>query len=213
MSTSRAVEPYPEIVMDAKSYNSEASLQEDLTNLAFAVRARWGQVSAPLSIFTDLEGTWDLVGPDCVGRGMNCLADIQDTTYHTSGPQGIDCNELYAVVGTLGTALGNATYVSLGFYQSSVALGVASVTQAELAGTAADYAGAVSDPGKFYVYYVGRNCGDLAACTSITADMVPAGDALNISMREYVYPGTARSPDPTKILPPVLIELDGCDML
>lgn len=207
--TTRAPEPFAEVVMDQKEVNPEAPLREDLVRLVGAVKVGMGQPAASTMAFIDLETTWDLVGPHCIGRGMNCLADIQDTSYHMTGAQGIDNDELYAVVGTVGTETENATYVSLGMYQASIALGVASLTQQGLKGTADAYAGVVADTDKFFVYYLARDCKGLANCTPITADMVPAGDSLNITMREYVFPGSARSPEASELLPPVLVKLDG----
>lgn len=213
-NATRSPEPFPEVVLDQKGFNPEAGLKGDLDNLVEAVKASWGQGGASKKEFIDLETetSFDLIGPHCIGRGMNCLADIQDTSYHMSGGKGIDNNELYAVVGTLGTETGNATYVSLGMYQASVALGVASVTQSEMKGTAGAFSGVVGDTNKFFVYYVTRDCGNLAACTSITTEMVPKGDMLNISLREYVFPGSARSPDPSQLLSPILITLDGSNI-
>ena len=71
----------------------------------------------------------DLIGQHCLGydgppepdasiplpRGpMNCLGDSQDADYQISGgTYPLDDNQVIAVVGTLGTKTGNATYTSL----------------------------------------------------------------------------------------------------
>ena len=58
------------------------------------------------------------------------------------------------MVGTLGTATGNATYVGLSVNDMSKLKGVLSVNDTELAGSAASYAGTVDNTNKFFVHYL-----------------------------------------------------------
>jgi hypothetical protein len=43
----------------------------------------------------------------------------------------------------------------------------------------------------------------------ITEKQVPRGEAIKIIQRNYVVPGSARGADPTKVLNPVAIVLNG----
>ena len=107
----------------------------------FQVSEAWGQACADAACtgravpFIDTQSApFNLVGPLCDNIGMDCLADTQDASYQFRGNLWFDNNEVYAVVGTLGTATGNATYVSLGLNNFRLRLGAANVDGAELAG-------------------------------------------------------------------------------
>ncbi len=79
---------------------------------------------------------FNLVGPLCDNIGMDCLGDTQDASYQFRGGFGFDNGEVYAVVGTLGTATGNATYVSLGVNNFRLRLGAENVDGTKLVGSA-----------------------------------------------------------------------------
>ena len=149
-----------------------------------------------------------MVGPTCIGIGMNCLADTQDTVYHFSGKLPLDGSRVYAVVGALSTKTGNATYVGLGDNATRRQQGIDNVSDDLLEGSAADYASAVKDPDKFFVYYFARDCASLDLwarryCRSIPESALPDydptdpdSDQLNFSLRDYVFPGMARGAAP-----------------
>ena len=154
-----------------------------------------------------------------MGIGMNCLADTQDTVYHFSNKLPLDGDRVYAVVGALSTRTGNATYVGLGVNATRRQQGIDNVSDDLLEGSAADYAAAVRDPDKFFVYYFARDCTRLDSwasrhCRSIPESAIPDydpsaknPDQLNFSLRGYVFPGTARGADPAFSLSPKVIEL------
>ena len=77
----------------------------------------------------------------------------------------------------------------------------------------------MTDPNKFFVYYFARDCTVLESwasgrCRSIPESAIrdydptdPNSDQLNFSLRDYVFPGTARGPDPGFSLSPKVIRL------
>jgi hypothetical protein len=221
-NTSRPVVPYPRVTLDTRTANPEAGLATDLQNLVGAVKNDWGQASAVTHPFFDSQNpnTVDFVGPDCnlnhggPDHGMNCLGDSQDTVYYGSLNLSLDNNEVYAVIGTLLTETGNASYVNLSIYDSAAMFGVVSIDDARLVATANKYADEAGNTEKFYVYYITRDCSKYVltssgACTSITEEMIPRTKQVRLVQRGYIRPGTARGALSTQPLVPILVALAG----
>ena len=195
----------------------ERVLAGDLAALVNAVRTRWDQPEAPLGHFFSAYLTLDLIGQHCLGhpnadRGpMNCLADNPDTDYQVVGPPlHIDDEEVIAVVGTLATATGNATYVSLGINRFPALVGVANLSDRNLDGSAVRFQGWLQhDARMFYVYYVARDCTGLDPCLEISRKLFPLGETLKFMQRNYVTPGSTIGPDPARLLNPIAITLKG----
>lgn len=204
---SRAVEPYPAPVREEHIAKSELGLKDDANKLIAAVKQKWGQSQASTSPFESLFLMVDLYGPHCLMRPQNCLGDTSDTDYQISTTEGLDAGEVVAVVGTLGTKTGNATYTSLSVNEIPDLIGVLNLSQKDLAGSASAFSGSVADSDKFYVQYFARDCRGLEHCTQVTEKMVPKGDKIKIIQRNYVVPGTLRGPDPTQLVNPTLIVL------
>jgi len=223
---------------EAKSANfDETALQDDLNNLVTAVKAYWrqdgvsGRPDAGAIEFRSLTRWVDLVGQHCLGydgppptdpaenitlpRGpMNCLGDNQDDEPQISGgTYQLDNGQVIAVVGTLGTETGNATYTSLSVNWFPELVGVLNADDPILERSAEKFKGALSDPElykKFYVYYFARDCSGLYPfCQEVTRKLVPLGDTIKVVQRNYINPGSMRGPDPFKVLDPFSIELDG----
>ncbi len=209
MNMGRATRPFPTPAYEPKTARSELKLQEDFNNLIRAVKLHWQQTAAPGGPFQSLQLAADLIGQHCLARPMNCLADTQDTDYQVSPSLTIDSGEVIAVVGTLGTATGNATYVSLSVNRIAVLMGVANIPGGELDGSASPFSASVKHAGKFHVHYFARDCTGLPDCLPLTEDLVPRGDAIKIIQRNYVVPGTARGADPTQVLNPYVIVFNG----
>ena len=158
---------------------------------------------------------FNLVGPLCDNIGMDCLGDTQDASYQFRGNLRFDNNEVYAVVGTLGTATGNATYVSLGLNNFRLRLGAANVDGAKLEGSAtAEWYPGVDNLDKLYVYYFTRDCAGLedlthGFCSPVedTALVIPPGDMASLVERDYMSVGTQRGPDSTLTLPSMVLKL------
>ena len=207
--------PIPSYEPRTVSYD-EAPRAGDLAALVGAVRTRWGQPAAQAGTFFSTSRVLDLVGQHCLGypdpnRGpMNCLGDTQDADYQISPTLRIDDGEVIAAVGTLGTETGNATYVSLAANRFPLLVGVANLSDADLEGTAEDFAGALQhDARLFYVHYVARDCSGLHPCLELSRKLIPVGEAIKLLQRNYINPGSARGPDPARILNPVALVLDG----
>ena len=142
---------------------------------------------------------------------MDCLGDTQDADYQISASAQIDNGQVIAVIGTLSTATGNATYTSLSVNWFPELVGVKNIDDTALNGTAASFASVLPDVdlGKFYVYYLARDCTGLEPCGEISKKLVPTGELIKLIQRNYVNPGSRRGPDPAKILNPVMVVLDG----
>lgn len=161
-------------------------------------------------------------GPTCRMIGMNCLGDNQDAGYFLMRPEPLDEGNIYAVVGTLATETGNATYAGLSVNDASLLKGVLNIPDTRLKGSANSYSVA-TEPDKFFIHFFARDCDAIAevtdgACTTITADMVPlAGDdkapgdpelhgKFSAAVRAYVAVGSERGPDPRlQLRPQVLV--------
>jgi hypothetical protein len=161
-----------------------------------------------------------MIGPKCFQIGMNCLADIQNTSFQYSFPLPLCENNIYAVVGTLGTRTNNATYVGLGLTATIRMLGFDNRSDADLADTASAYTPVVNKTDKFFVYYFSRDCSRLETltgghCLEISDSDLPLCDdptaatcnKLSISLRDYMSPGSQRGPDDNYILPAMVIPL------
>jgi hypothetical protein len=221
--TSDPSRPVPYAIPDyeSKTAQSELGLANDLRDLVDTVKARWNQPNAKVLPFAVAELPWpaglDTVGQHCLQRPMNCLGDNQDDSFRIgpnitfdmtlSVPDGTAQGDVVAVVGTLGTATSNATYVSLALNAFPEAISFGNLTNLDLAGSASAYAGDVANTDKFYLYYFSRDCTGLTPCQEITESDVSTGQFLKPTERNYVRPGTARAPDAALLLTPAVIVL------
>lgn len=222
----RPPQPYGPPALEARMAEDESGLKDDLLKLVSELNRRWGQrctqagCSDRAASFIDLQAQpINLVGPVCTTIGMNCLGDTQDTTYQTTTNLPLGSRDVYAVVGTLGTRTGNATYVGLSVNDSLLLKGVTNISSEQLKDSALDYAGVLGDASLFYAYYFARDCSGLEAltgghCYSISETELPPcaqpGDPtchnLKLIQREYIHPGTQRGPAATLL--PRLIRLE-----
>jgi hypothetical protein len=220
----RSPEKYPAFTEpEERPVSNEFYLKDDLKSLVQAVSQRWSQPAAALNAMQMLRvqpSPINMVGPECLLIGMNCLADTQDTSYQYSYPLPLGENIVYAVVGTLGTRTNNATYVGLGLTSTMRMLGFDNRSHFDLEDSACDYAPAVNNAEKFFVYYFTRDCNDLDSftdghCLEISETDLPlcgdpassACDKLSISLRDYMPLGSQRGPDDNYILPSMVIPL------
>lgn len=223
------IQPYEPPVLAERSGVDEHPLAPELDQLVAAVGERWGQpcttqdCGGRIVPFIDLQlPPINGIGPHCIDIGENCLGDNQDATYqlNTGGGLPLDHGEVYAAISTLGTATGNATYVSLSVNDSYLFKGVTNISSSQLAGSASPFGTVVQDPSQLYVYYLTRDCSGLEAltngnCLSITEDMLPpctdpSGATchdLKLLQRDYVKPGTERGPTPSLLLEPQVLVL------
>ena len=226
------VRRYGSLSFEKRTAHSEAYLAGDLQNLVNAAcdRARstlqlesadCTQPPPASSLMVDPVRDYGWTGPYCRKISMDCLGDQQDAAYYLSGALPLDSGQVYAVVGTLATQTGNATYAALSVNDASTFAGAANILDTDLRGSAEGYANTVSNTDKFFVHYFTRDCaalGDLPDgaqnCTGITPQMAPlAGDTtalgdpalhgmVALGLRNYIAPGTKRGPDSSKLLTP-----------
>lgn len=206
-NTARPAEPYSAPTREERVARSELELANDVEKLAQGIKESWGQPGAAEGKFQSLLLMIDLLGEHCLQRTRDCLGDNSDADYQISPTEGLDGGQVLAVVGTLGTMTGNATYVSLSVNWIPPLQGVLNISDKQLQGTAAPFGIGTAD--KLYVHYFARHCSGLENCTEVTEQMVPRGGSLKIVQRNYVVPGSARGADPTRVVNPVLIVLDG----
>ena len=93
--------------------------------------------------------------------------------------------------------------------------GVLNISDTDLAGSVASYAGTVKNTDKFFVHYFTRDCLAIdgltdGACTTVTESMVPPlGDGkqglFTAALRSYIRPGTERGPLSSEQLRPWII--------
>jgi hypothetical protein len=230
------VRRYGSLIFEPRTANSEAYLAGDLQNLVHAVCSSVGsnanltstdcvQPPPQLSFMPDPVRDYGWIGPYCRDIGMDCQGDQQEAAYFFSSPRSLDSGQVVAVVDTLATETGNATYVGLSANDASIMGGVlnATILDTGLKSSADSYA-PVDNPSKFskfFVHYFTRDCANVPGrpedCTQITDDMLPPasdtgaeGDpALHgmiiVSLRDYIAQGTERGPDSTKLLTPRIL--------
>ncbi len=235
----KATTPFeiPQYEAKTANFDEPKELADDLSRLVAAVREYWaqdgkpGHLDAEVLPFKSLTLWVDLIGQHCLGydgppapdpaenitlpRGPSgCLGDNQDDEPQISGgTYHLDDDQVIAVVGTLGTKTGNATYTSLSVNWFPELVGVLNRDDPDLEESAKKFQDALTNPDTytmFYVYYFARDCsGPYPWCKEVPRKLVPRGDTIKILQRNYINPGSMRGPEPTMILEPFSIEFDG----
>ncbi len=213
-------QPYPWVDFETRYGTTppEIALAPDLSTLAAAVCARWGQACQPKAFLNMRASPLQLTGPECVQVGMNCLAPNEDVAYFMSSRLWLPGDRVYAVVGALGTQTGNATYAGLGLNSSVTQLGFANIDDDTLTGTANGFG--VPNQDRFFLQYFARDCTGLETltagshCYSIGDQLPDCPDPddltcamLGLTLRAYLLPGSQRGPAPELTLNPVFIPL------
>ncbi len=230
------VQRYGPLTFAPRTADSEAALAGDLRNLVSAVcervrgttRLRTQDCTQPppaSARMLDPVETYGWTGPYCREINMDCLGDQQDAAYFLSQqPLPLDSGQVYAVIDTLATETGNATYSALSVNNAAILAGVANVLDSDLKGSADAYAKTVRNTDKMFVHYFTRDCAVLSGvpggpenCTDITTQMLPPhndptaeGDPalrgqLVLGLRDYIKPGTERGPLSTELLAPTVL--------
>ena len=228
---------YGTLTYGKRTAQSEAYLGNDLQQLVDAVCERVAgtaglrsddctQPPPASSIMPAVHDDIAWTAPYCRTINSWC-GDQTDAGLFGTVPLGLDSGEVYAVVDTLATETGNATYVGLSVNEASRHFSPTGVTDTTLKGSASGFADAVENVDKFYVHYFTRDCRVLErlpglpdSCTEITANMVPReGDTTGdgdpalrgmfwLGLREYIAPGTAHGPDTSKLLRPRVLTFE-----
>ena len=97
--------------------------------------------------------------------------------------------------------------------------GVVSIDNTQIEGSAANFCASgdctgINNVDKFYLFYLTRDCQSLGLtnCFSIGPEKIPPGKQFKIIQRTYIKPGTERGPDSTKLVLPLMFQLDGSKM-
>lgn len=157
-------------------------------------------------------------GFDPLQRRVFGWLPTRDTVYLQAEPFKLGPNELLVAYGVLHGATGKATYSSMSLYvdpptglTTSLFLGVRTVNDGSLAGSALDYL-PIDDPAAPYLYAwkVARDCQGDPRCTEPTLDpaLYPTCEALDrladpfmqLAFRSYLEPRTKVGPAFTEIL-------------
>jgi hypothetical protein len=218
----RKPKTYPPVVLETRVAENELKYKENLLDLIAVVKDEWKQAGYEIDdcsglseSFTDLQrAPVNMVGPECMQTGENCLGDNWDASYQLFGPMTLDNREAYAVAGTLGTETGNATYVGVGINQVPMMKGVANLFDKVLRNTANKYKNDVENTDKFFLYYFTWNCSDLGfndddddPCLSLYKYLPVDKPEFAISIRNYIKPGTQRGPDSAFVLPSRVLKM------
>lgn len=142
------------------------------------------------------------VGPYCRSIDMNCNVDQQEAGLYFTSPRALDSGQVLAIVGTLATETGNAVYVGLSANDASVMGGVANVMDTDVNGPDGLIKGLKGSADSYGV----ENCSP----TDRVPVEPPMGDPdlrgmFIIALRDYIATGTARGPDPSKLLTPRIL--------
>jgi hypothetical protein len=233
------VRRYGALKYEPHAGHSEGYLAGDLLNLVKAVCDRTISASrlystdcaktppAPYVLPALYEGGLGWIGPYCRSINMNCVGDNNDAAIYWGKPLALDSGQIYAVLDTLATETGNATYVGLSISDASTFSSPVNVLDTGLKGSADRYASTVNNTGKFFVHYFTRDCNVLEPllgktgvehdCTPLSDQAVPPlGDTsavghpalkglFTVALRDYIVPETERGADYSKLLPPRIL--------
>lgn len=219
-----AVRRFGAPVLTAKEGTREWSYRRPLDQLTTLVRQTLNVPGDAVQSTLIPSNLIALSGPDCIKNQMNCLGDSQDTdSYRLSSSVVVGQRDVLIVTGVNHTETGNATYVSLAVNNSSVLLGVESVSQT---GAAAGFISGslknsteaiiklspvtpsvelLRDKSKLYVQLFARDCTGLPQCTELSVDTLPLDAPALIIQRAYIRPGDVVGADPVQLVSPQMI--------
>ena len=181
----------------------ESAYAAGLDALGAAIKsAHPGAKSAALG-YVDL----GLDGATCIGMLSSCNGDNSDTVYETNLPivLGDAAGERIVVYGVDHTAIGKATYTTLGVYDVARLLGVGGVADEKLAGSAAPFFPAGdARAASYFAYSFARSCDGEPFCFEVPVDPpgVSLASQLAIVVRPYLEPATRSGPLKAELLLP-----------
>ena len=208
---------------EEKTYTTdERALATGLQKVANAVSANLGFGLSPQEVLMTT-GNIPLHGPFTIPRAMNNLGATHDTdTYRLSTARNFGSKEVFAIVGVNHTKTKNASYVSIGVYDSAVLTGLHGISQGagfdgpldgsveeffEITGAPENISGI--DLSNFYVHILVRPDSDIPdglkdtpLCSVIKAmpdksakggAVIPIDTRIRVSQRGYLNPDPAAS--------------------
>ena len=201
------IDPAPVPELKARGTGTtEADYQAALGSLIDALAAKY----APAKIETTRMISIAPVGLECLKTDVNCLGDNQDTLYIASAPNTIDAEKcFYVVAGVNHQVSGKATYMNVSVYATKKIMGVGSVTDAQLSGSADALIADSPQKKALYAYAFKRDCGGEAHCFTIPSGAigVPIGERMNFIMRPYLEAATRVAPDSGEIEMPYVLRV------
>jgi hypothetical protein len=200
------LEPFPALALRPRgTQTSEAWLRPAVDELIAAVKAHYPE----LSVRTRRTITFNLSGPQCLGRGLPCLGDNPDAVYNSSIPTWLGANprDFLIVVGVHHQETGKASYMNLSAYHTKRLMGVGAVAGHDLIESASPYIPQHPFRKYLYAYKFARDCQGEPYCFSVPTGQlgVPLDVALNIIERPYLEPVTNTGPLASQLINPQVL--------
>jgi hypothetical protein len=182
---------------------TEDALLPGLDALEAAVRARYDGWDVEAMTVTHRGG------PDataCLEQSTPCSVENRDTSYTLFAPRPLfpSTDDVYVLLGVDHHATGKATYANVTVYALEHVIGVAAVTDADWAGSAAAWLPDHPDAPSLFAWTVARRCDGDPRCTAIPDAGCPTGvlgDAQGtFEFRSNLEPGTGTAPDASTML-------------
>ena len=200
---------------------TEEDLSDSLEALDAALVSAFADLTFEKMPITPAKTVAGFIDPEkCLRDVTPCLGDNADTTY-SAGPLEISTDsegnlqvgarddmtlgaeETFVVFGVNHAAANKALYSNFGLYTAGQRIGVAAVTNDQLAGSAQSYLPEDPNASQLFAYEIRRDCGDRPYCMTLpeTFPGAPLSQALFFIFRAYLNPGLTVSPARMSCLP------------
>lgn len=166
---------------------------------------------------TQLTVTDTRVDPaSCIAHDTDCQGDNPDTNYPHSTPDLWPARDgdLYMLYGVNHAATGKTLYSAFTLVALSHAVGVASMTSAAYAGSAAAFVPSDPNVALLYACRVARSCAGVPSgecCLAVPGTACPGGMAPGATFefwfRTYLDPTSDTAPDPATLMPENVLKL------
>lgn len=192
--------PYPELPKRGTGV-TEKPWRDALDALEAAVRDHY----APLVAARRLARPTLKVPVHCISQGR-CAAEIHDRHYGSVEPFTLPDEDTFAVVlGVNHTRTGKASYSNVAIHTVEHALGLTSVEDPDLVGTARGFLPDHPQVDDLYAWVLARDCTPHVGlpCTEVPTGCpgVELADGLFLGFRAYLEPATGAGPLPWELLP------------
>jgi hypothetical protein len=225
-STYTAKRIAPELLNYSTAVSELASLMKTwLASAQGSATIKFLTPSIYVNFFGQIEG---LVGSECLAYGLDCAGDDQDTDSYRAAEIGeLASNQAAFIVGVDHTALHDASYINLSFYDTNTSSAFASVvqtnaatvgfTQGTLNGSAAaalQYLGLYQHASsaltgklpELYVVMISRQCpAGQSWCLQVDPTQISDTTPISVIHRAYLKPGTTTGANPDLMVTPELI--------
>jgi hypothetical protein len=213
-----AVEPTPDPLApvvrseSASPTENTPSLEASVAALRAAILAQYPSMTA--TSLTVIDRGLDPAA--CISQGTNCEGDNPDTNYpHSTFDRwpGSD-GDFYVIYGVNHAMTGKTRYSAFTVIALDHAIGVAGMTSAEYAGSAAAFVPTDPNVALLYACRVATSCAGVPpgeCCLAVPDAACPAGVApdavFGFWFRTYLDPTSDTAPDPATLMPESVIKL------